>query len=306
LPVKQVSPPIPKGYSQCLQILLDAGFDPKASTNEGVTLIMNACKYGRLEIVNLLMDKGLDFSQTDAQGQNPLHYACSCKSPDVLSAIFNHSKASQCGVSSTMLAVKDNAGQTPLHIAARENVAITIGFLARHGIDMAMSTRDREGMTPLLVACAFGSLDSIRNLVSLGSAVRAVDDAQRGCLWHLFHRQFLPGSVKMRPVTSESDSYRTSKSRSLADDQCLTRDIDIIKLLISEGCQFYSAIDVSLADLCKREPYDVENFELSGLNLEAADVAANELSFTLFKLLPKHLSPKECWKTGYYKFFIFL
>ena len=75
-------------------------------------------------------------------------------------------------------------------------------------------------------------------------------------------------------------------------------DIEIIKFLLEENCPFFSSKDVSFADLLKSNSYDVEDFVSSTMNLEPVEIAANERSFQLFKLLPKHLSPKDCWRVG--------
>merc|ERR1711998_90026 len=101
---------------------------------------------------------------------------------NVIDFIFSHPNAGVCGVVSKMIASVDANGQTPMHIAARENVKI--GYAAgRHGLDLALSSRDNLlGLTPLMIACSFNNFDSIRNLVELGASLHAVDESQHGCM----------------------------------------------------------------------------------------------------------------------------
>jgi ankyrin repeat protein len=290
---KRLSPPILKGYGQCLELFFSAGFTVNMCNQEGVTLLMMACKFGREEIIIYLMNLDADFSMTDINKKCALHYAAMCRTTDVLSIVFSHPKAASCNLTSSLLASKDSDGCTPLHIAATENVIITIGFVARHGIDQALAIRDEfGGMNPLLLACSYNNFESIRNLVQLGASVHSVDDLQRGCIWHLFHKRttnYGPSKSMNRPIASE-----------VVQNLNLSKEIGIIQFLLEEGSPLFTSNEPSMGDLiAKKSTYDVDDFALSVAELEAAEIAIFEQSARLYKMLPKLLSPKDCWRTGY-------
>lgn len=292
LPSKRISPPIPKGYVQCLEIVFNAGYKVDMCDKEGVTLLMMACKFGKEDIIDFLMKANTNFSKEDTNKMNALHYAAMCKTADVLNFVYSHPKAAACNLTSSLLTSKDINGQTPLHIAAIENVMVTIGHIARHGVDQALTIRDNEGSrNPLLLACSYNNFESIRNLVKLGASAYVVDDLQRGCIWHLFHRQnnqFGYPQSSGRPIASE-----------LVENRNLSNELEIVKLLLEEGSPFYTPNEPSINDLLeKKSVYNIEEFQLSGAELEAADIAVNERSARLLKMLPKFLPSKDCWRLG--------
>ena len=68
-----------------------------------------------------------------------------------------------------------NTGETALHIVTRGHDMTWLGFLLGRGASTEI--KDRQGMTPLLVAAQTGDADATRLLISAGANVNAVDNS---------------------------------------------------------------------------------------------------------------------------------
>jgi ankyrin repeat protein len=84
-----ISGPVP-----CLKIILDFGLDPSWSLeDDGVNMAMVVARAGRLEVLDLLLHKGMDFSAKDTGGRTVMHYAAMCKDAAVVAHLLTHEKA---------------------------------------------------------------------------------------------------------------------------------------------------------------------------------------------------------------------
>ncbi|MCX6639445.1 MAG: ankyrin repeat domain-containing protein [bacterium] len=86
----------------------------------------------------------------------------------------------------TLLNVKDQAGNTPLHLAAQNGHFKLVKYLVAQGADLEAG--DNEHTTPLQVAAYTGKLDVVKYLVSQGAKVLPADDHGMTALhWAAFH-----------------------------------------------------------------------------------------------------------------------
>lgn len=70
-------PDVPKSLAIATRIalLIDRGADVKARTNYGWTVLLEASRQGRAEVVKMLLDKGAEVNQANSLGMTPLMYA---------------------------------------------------------------------------------------------------------------------------------------------------------------------------------------------------------------------------------------
>lgn len=69
------------------------------------------------------------------------------------------------------LAVRDQAGLCPLHLAASLGRPRLVAALLRHRADLAAVTRDQEGLTALHLATRHQHADTVRLLLERGAEV---------------------------------------------------------------------------------------------------------------------------------------
>lgn len=289
----------------CLKRLVDLGFDlswPQEVT--GCTNAMMACKHGSLDVITFLMDKEIDFSLRDAKGCTALHYAASCKTASVIAHILCHVKVNQCKIHDTSLADVNNEGNTCLHIAAIEDVDISVDLLARKGIDTALQCTNSSGMTPLLIACLHYRPAIIKKYLSLGANACAVDGNGHTCMWHLFHpNPSIHTTPKKRPICSEFNARKSTAvapSRREKDEELarIALDVEVVLALIYYGCPLLmqpSLTSVETLLLIPNNPKAAASAE-ELLSMDNCDVIAKEQSFTLLKALMDVINAEECWR----------
>jgi ankyrin repeat protein len=109
-------------------MLLEAGADANAASEEGETPLMVAARTGRIDAVNTLLARGADPNVTeDWRGQTALMWAAAEGHAAVIDALV----ARGAGVH-----VRSNGGFTPLLFAAREGRIAAVDALMKAGADM--------------------------------------------------------------------------------------------------------------------------------------------------------------------------
>ena len=129
------------------------------------SLLSAASQYGRIDIVNKLINMGAKIDDQDEYGSTPLHYACFKKNIDIIEALLD-------------------AGADINKKAAKP-------FVRLAGIGTSAYTGTYE--TPLHNACAKGNLDVVKYLVSHGAVLDSVDHNGKKpidrCVESIWHEQ---------------------------------------------------------------------------------------------------------------------
>ncbi|KAF9875384.1 hypothetical protein CkaCkLH20_07204 [Colletotrichum karsti] len=191
------------GHTEAARILLAAGADSdiKLQDSDGDTPLHSASRrddLGNLEIARELMknhegrtplhlamaadsddlfefllDAGADFGTADSKGNTILHNAASdgkwkfCHT--LVSLRFN-----------AKLEVKNQAGETPLLLAVRQNKPKAVDVLLESGADVNITCRD--GTKPLHLACSKGYLEICQTLVSRNADVKSKNKEEKNPL----------------------------------------------------------------------------------------------------------------------------
>ena len=157
------------GHVAIAEALLKAGADIDAPVAPGMELLSLAVKYGRLEMVRLLLrHRPVDINQiVDADGDTLLLHAC-LKGATGLAAFLLEQGAN--------LNRQGQAGITPLATAAfYGHTGVLALFLEAPGIDL--NCVDTKGDTPLSLAAANGHSDVVVRLIAAGAKVNVADGA---------------------------------------------------------------------------------------------------------------------------------
>jgi ankyrin repeat protein len=135
--------------------------DVNTSTGGYGTPLHAASYYGRIEVGQLLLDRGADINARQNKGMTPLHLAMRCRHVDFARMLLEHNAA---------VDARDDDHSTPLHMA-ESNAA---QLLLKCGANV--NARNKGGQTPLHSASQRGSGDTMRLLLDRGADVDARDD----------------------------------------------------------------------------------------------------------------------------------
>ena len=129
------------GNEETVEALLDAGADREAVTRrEQQGALILAAKWNRVEVVHILLRRGLSRNQRDSIGWNALMWSSLQGRTDVAKALLD----AGAGVETV-----DSDGNTPLILAARRGHLDTVRLLLEHGARSGARNVDGETASSL-------------------------------------------------------------------------------------------------------------------------------------------------------------
>ena len=117
------------------------------------TALIEACKYGYVEIVQLLLTHGADSMIKDQNGRTALIWACGKNNLHIVQLLLDH---------------KANNGETALIAACRTGHLETVQLLLNYEADI--NIQDNNGETALIVAGRTGHLETLQLLLNYEAA----------------------------------------------------------------------------------------------------------------------------------------
>ena len=163
----KVSLTLKNTFSRCLISFLECGVDENLQEMYETILLHSASYQGTPEIVETLLDHGVNLNAKNHWGESVLH------------VVSRGRQDSQGGVRVAKLLLdrgmdvnsrrKDEC--TPLHLASHLGKLEIVRLLLEHGAEV--NERDKDHSTPLHIACHHGTLETVRLLLDHGAEVNA-------------------------------------------------------------------------------------------------------------------------------------
>ena len=149
-----------------VQYYLDSGVDVNTPHDGRETALHLACYRGRLEVVELLLQRNAQVNVQDLEfGSTPLHLASSNGHFEIVQLLLKEGNADG--------NVVDKHGRTPLHVACARKEDKVVQVLLQYTVEV--NGRDDAKETPLHIACAQGTEGIVKQLLQASSDVNAAN-----------------------------------------------------------------------------------------------------------------------------------
>jgi ankyrin len=213
--------------------LLDNGADPNQGDEEGATPIMIAAEKGFLDLVELLTSRGAEVDKRTADGHSAFFYALVER--QMKTAKFLVSKGADVDVTTDlgktplstfviaggiqkMVKTKKLPGTADEEADNVSNMEI-IDFLVKNGADLARRSEQQNGVTPFMLACKRGQVDSAKWIVENHKAldVNEKDNSEKTALFlaadmgHLDMVKWLVEDMKADATIEDQNGFTPRK-----------------------------------------------------------------------------------------------
>ena len=190
-----------------------------------------ASQNGHAEVVEFLIEKGLDVNIQNKDGVTPLYEACKNGHSNVIKILI------KAGVDATNTLAKYEflSYNTPLHIASVNNHPETIKILLEAGIDVDII--DSCGITPLHEACRFNKIQAIEELIKAGANVNLTNDDEGKTPLHFCSKNGDFRRIKKLIEAGADLNLTDKKGKTPLDYAILSGNIEAVKTLLSYGAR---------------------------------------------------------------------
>ena len=154
------------GHALVCECLLGHGADVNKRCRSGDTPLHGACANGHLLAVRALLVAGADPNAEGQSSRAALHWACKCGNPDVAQEMVQ-----MLADAGAEIDQQDNAGYTPLHLAAQRGSTAVCALLLRLRADLGMLAA--QNLTVLHSAAGQGRAQTCLLLVVNGADIYA-------------------------------------------------------------------------------------------------------------------------------------
>ncbi|XP_071491103.1 uncharacterized protein [Diadema antillarum] len=163
-----------KGHVPAGDLLLTRGADINVSDQHNKTPLHWAAEMDHVDIMKFFLQSGGNehVNNPDTFERTALHYAAERGNNTMIRLLLEHS--AECDA-------KDGMEKTPVHVAAQAGYVHCVEELLRNTPDL-LNEDDRDGMTPLLTACYYGSHVVVMALLKMGADISKVNDEHRTAL----------------------------------------------------------------------------------------------------------------------------
>lgn len=153
-----------RGKLEICELLLERGAAVSRANRRGVPPLFCAARQGHWQVVQLLLDRGCDVNLSDKQGRTPLMVAA-CEG-HLRTVEFLLSKGAA-------LSSLDKEGLSALSWACLKGHRAVVQYLVEEGAEIDQT--DKNGRTPLDLAAFYGDAETVLYLVEKGAVIEHVD-----------------------------------------------------------------------------------------------------------------------------------
>ncbi|XP_036355093.1 E3 ubiquitin-protein ligase MIB2-like [Octopus sinensis] len=220
-----------RGNKKLITLLIESGADLNISDEDkkwtalhyavekkGWTAVHLACKYGQINIVELLLQQnGSDICAVTKHGSTLLHIASAHGRMEVVDFLLQ-----QNGIDANKV---NKEGDTPLHWAVQnQHYHMVASMLAQDSVKLDIENNDKR--TPLLDAVSEAHIGIVHKLTTCGANMNAVDKDGNNCLH----------------IAAEKEEFRSEKEHiTILDECCAKLGLPIEKRLSCVGVTCYLA-----------------------------------------------------------------
>ena len=155
------------GYLDYVRVLFAAGASLETPQNADATPFYVAAHQRHVDVMRYLVaEGGVDVLATTKVGQTALHQACRAGYADVFDVLFTEERGRTLGGPAS-IAVADESGATPLHLAAEHGHAKACVRLLDLGAEVNVG--NGTGASPLYMACQEGHASVVAALLARGA-----------------------------------------------------------------------------------------------------------------------------------------
>uniref|UniRef100_A0A671X4N1 Ankyrin 1 n=1 Tax=Sparus aurata TaxID=8175 RepID=A0A671X4N1_SPAAU len=156
------------GKVDVAELLLERGANPNAAGKNGLTPLHVAVHHNNLDVVKLLVSKGGSAHSTARNGYTPLHIAAKQNQMEVASCLL------QSGATPNAESLQ---GITPLHLASQEGRPDIVALLISKQANVNLG--NKNGLTPLHLVAQEGHVGIADTLVKQGASIYAASRRHR-------------------------------------------------------------------------------------------------------------------------------
>ena len=192
--------------------------------NEGNTPLHIACKYGYIEVVNILIENGGDINMANGyDSDTPLHLAISNNHLEVAMDLIKYNA----NINAT------NSDQsTPLHLACLNgNIKIAMALIEKGAVIDAIDNRQN---TPLHIACNYDYFEVAMALIEKGAAIDAIDNKQNTPLHIACNYDYFEVAMALIEKGAAIDARNSDQDTPL-HRACNRGHIEVAMYLIEDG-----------------------------------------------------------------------
>ncbi|KAJ3433202.1 ankyrin repeat protein [Anaeramoeba flamelloides] len=282
---------IKKGHSEVVDLFHSKGLSPYQKTRNGETALHIGCLFGSLSVVKKLLEHNYSTVSVDKNKNTPLMNACRKGKAEIVELLLSQKEDCKSNGS-------NNEGETALILASKYGHVGVVRLLIKHGSKLMSKTKSNsnslyeasknghvkvvdellkngayvdsvvDGWTSLLIACQNGYLGTVKKLLQYGSNV-TYSEPEYG-FTSLFvaiengHFEIVQELLNFSQNENNSETNVLLDQTSLSEETPLhlattNGNLDIIKLLIDSGSNLESLDDCELTPLmCAVENDDEE------------------------------------------------
>ncbi|XP_071154184.1 serine/threonine-protein phosphatase 6 regulatory ankyrin repeat subunit B-like [Mytilus edulis] len=223
------------GRIDIVQLLISKNADINYTDNDNRTPLLVACEAAHIDIIKLLIDNKVDINLGNNNNETPLHIACKQGDGNIAQLLITHGADVNCF---------DNEGQTPLHLASNVYIVET---LIRNNCNTNIT--DIGNKTPLFVYCKQGKFDDICLLIDNDADINICDNTGQSPL-HAACNSNADAYIIVKMLINKNSALNTTDNRNRTPLMiaCENGKHDIVQILIDNKA------DVNISNNEKESP----------------------------------------------------